>query len=107
MSPTDKQLRHSKLIYYIDELSILLFVMAAVVVAEAFVMRSKGQMATLEVVYLDWLNLIISGVLAIIAYSGLHTVWKYNDKSKLPYMKRVVTGISQGIMWRTIIGWSD
>ena len=105
MSPTDVQLRRSKLIYYIDEFSILLFALVAVIISEAFVMRAKGQMATADVIYLDWVNLIISCILALISYGTLHTQWKYNDKNKAPYFKRVIGAFSQGIMWRTIMGW--
>lgn len=107
MSPDKKQLRRSKFIYYLDEFSILMFALAAVIISEAFIMRAKGMAATTDVIYLDWLNLIISAMLALISYGSLHTQWKYNDKSKPGYYKRVISAISTGVMWRTIMGWKD
>ena len=107
MSPDAKQLRKSKILYFIDEFSILLFALAAVVISEAFIMRAKGQMATTDVIYLDWLNLVISAMLALISYGSLHTQWKYNDKSKPAYYKRVISAVSNGVMWRTIMGWKE
>lgn len=89
--------------YYIDELTILIFVLAGIVLSEAIAQRAKGQMATWDSIYVDTLNLIISALIALIAYSSMHIEFKYNDKQKPPYAKRAANAILSGIAWRTIM----
>lgn len=92
-----------KVWYYIDEFTILLFVLIGIVLSEAIAQRAKGGMATWDSIYIDTLNLAISSLLALIAYSSMHIEFKYNDKQKPPYLKRATNGLLSGIAWRTIL----
>ena len=96
-----------KVIYYIDEFSIFVFSIVSVVIADAVGQRIKGKMASTDVVFLDWLNIVISVFIAVISYGSTYTKFKYNDKEKPPYLKRASVVILQGIAWRTIVGWKD
>jgi hypothetical protein len=96
-----------KFIYYVDEFSIFLFSIAAVVLADAIGQRIKGKMASVDVVFIDWLNVLVSVIIAVISYGSSYTVFKYNDKEKPSYVKRVSAVILQGIAWRTVVGWKD
>ena len=92
-----------KIWYYVDELTILLFVLAGIVLSEAISQRAKGQMATWDSIYIDTLNLIISSMIALIAYSSMYIEFKYNDKQKPSYSKRAANALLSGIAWRTIM----
>lgn len=96
-----------KFVYYIDEFSIFLFSILAVVIADAVGQRIKGKMASTDVVFLDWLNILISVFIAVISYGSTYTKFKYNDKEKPSYIKRASSVLLQGIAWRTIVGWKD
>jgi hypothetical protein len=101
-----KELRRKKAFYYLDEFSIFLFSVAAVIFADAIDQRIKGRNASAEVILLDWLNVLISIFLAIITYGAVHTQFKYSDEDKAPYFKRASTALLQGIAWRSIVGWA-
>ena len=92
--------------YYVDEFTILVFCLIGVMLSEGIRVRAQGQKADLSLVYFDALNVIISGVLAIIGYGALHIQFKYNDRSKPPYIKRAANALMNGIAWRTIMGWT-
>jgi hypothetical protein len=100
-----KARRKAKVLYYIDEFSILLATLLAVVFSDAIATRASGGSATSGDILLDWVNMTISGILALVTYATLHTQFKFNDKKKPPYIKRLTTALSQGIAWRVVIGW--
>jgi len=92
-----------RVIYWIDELSILLVVMLAVIFADALVKRAQGRPAALEDIFLDPLNLILSGVIGMIVYGSIVQSWKVRTE-KPPWPKRAAAAILQGIAWRTLVG---
>ncbi len=98
-----KAIRKAKRFYYLDELSILVFVLMGIVLSEAIAQRANGQMATWTSIYLDTLNLAISAIIALITYSSMHIEFKYNDKTKPSYIKRAANALLNGIAWRTIM----
>ena len=100
-----KAIQRAKFIYYIDEFSVLVATLIAVVFSDAIGKRASGQVAVSGDLLLDWINLIISGILALVTYGTLHTQFVFNDKKKPPYIKRLTTALLQGIAWRSIIGW--
>ena len=100
-----KAMQKAKLIYYIDEFSILLATLIAVIFSDAIAKRASGMAATSGDLMLDWINLVISGILALVTYGTLHTQFVFNDKKKPPYIKRLTTALLQGVAWRSIIGW--
>jgi len=99
-----KALKKAKLLYYIDEFSVLLATLVAVIFSDAMAKRASGQLATSGDLLLDWMNLVLSGILALITYGSLHTQFTFNDKKKPPLFKRLSTAVLQGIAWRSIIG---
>ena len=100
-----KALKKAKLLYYLDEISVLIITLLAVIFSDAISKRASGQVATSGDLLLDWVNLVISGILALVTYGTLHTQFVFNDKKKPPYIKRLTTALLQGIAWRSIIGW--
>lgn len=102
-----KQDIRQRIIYYVDELSILLISVISVILSDAITKRAKGHFATVGDLSLDWLNLLISALLALLSYGMFNTKFKYNDNKKPPYYKRLSTSILNGIAWRTIIGYTE
>lgn len=98
-----KAIRHAQLLYYIDELSILTFVLVGIVLSEAIAQRANGKLATWKDLHLDFLNLIVSSIIALITYSSMHIKFKFNDKQKPSYVKRAANALLSGIAWRTIM----
>ncbi len=100
-----KKILFSKIRYYSDELIIFILLVASIMLADAIDMRVRGKQAVSGVIYFDWLNILISGILAIAFYGSMYTKWKYNDLKKPPLIKRISSAILQGIAWRTTTGW--
>ena len=96
-----------RIVYYLDEMSILFFSVVAVVFSDAITKRARGQLASIDDLALDWLNLLISALLALLTYGMLNTKFKYNDNKKPPYYKRLSNSILNGIAWRAIIGYTE
>jgi hypothetical protein len=92
-----------KVIYWVDELSIFLVVIMAVIFADALVKRSQGHPAALADVFIDPLNLILSAVIGTIVYGSMVQSWKVRA-DKPPWPKRAASAILQGIAWRTLVG---
>jgi hypothetical protein len=96
-----------RVIYYVDELSILLISVISVILSDAITKRARGKLATVGDLALDWLNLLISALLALLSYGMFNTKFKYNDNKKPPYYKRLSNSILNGIAWRAIIGYTE
>lgn len=101
-----KELSTKKRIYYFEEITILLVTLLSVVFSDAIMKRATGELATTNDILFDWVNLIISGILALVSYGTMFTQFTYTDKTKPPLIKRIATAIMNGIAWRTIIGWT-
>ena len=82
-----RALKRAKIIYYLDEMSVLLAVLISVIFSDAIAKRASGQIATTGDLQLDWINLVISSFLALITYGTLHTKFVFNDKKKPLYIK--------------------
>jgi len=93
-----------KILYYVDEISILLFTIGAVVASDALMKRAKGQQASTGDFFTDWLNLGLSIFLALGTYGSMYTKWKFNDSKKPPFPKRLSSAIIKGIGWRAAMG---
>lgn len=103
----EKELFWKKVKYYFQEFFILFMTFVGVLISDAMSQRSKGNIATLNDIYYDWLNLLLSAAGALICYGTLFTKFKYNDSTKPPLIKRGVTALALGIAWRTGIGWAQ
>lgn len=92
-----KEILRSKICYYFDELSVFIFVVIGVIFQQAIIKRAQGQPAYMTDVFLDWLNLMISMIIGLTIYGTVHTQWKFNDKKKAPFIKRLITALSLGM----------
>lgn len=102
-----KKERRAKFLYFLDEFSIFIFVFMGVIFSEAILKRAKGQLATASDLWIDPLNIAISGFIAISAYASVHTRFIYSEKGKPSYIKRVSTAIGMGITWKMLMGLDD
>lgn len=111
MSPVSKEtkekrersIRTKKFLYYLDEILVLLSSTVAVIFTDAIQKRAMGKQAGTGDIMLDWVNVIISAIMAIITYGSMYTKFKYNDESKPPLPKRVANAMLQGIAWQNIV----
>ena len=90
--------------YYIDEMSILLISLLAVIFADSFTKLTMGKAVSWKDFAIGWPRLIVSCFAALAFYGTIHTKWRYNDKAKPEWCKRAATAILQGVAWRTLIG---
>ena len=93
----DKEIRKSKIIYYLDECSIFLFVVIGVIFQQAILKRAMGQKAYITDIFIDWFNLMVSMMIGLTIYGTIHSQWRFNDKKKPPYIKRLITALSLGM----------
>jgi uncharacterized membrane protein len=97
------ELRRKKVIYFIDELSILIVTAFSVLLAEAYKEMMKKGISSWSMVHFDSLAVILASMSSIIIYGILHTKIQYSDKNKPPYLKRAATAILYGIAAQSII----
>ena len=96
--------KKQRVIYYIDEFIVLLFSIIGVIFSEVVNKKAKGLVIDTGDIALDWLNVLISSLLAIIVYSTMNIQFVYNDRAKPPLIKRVANALLQGIAWQSIVG---
>ena len=106
LKKAEKKKVEKKRRYYIEEFTILLVTLLSVVFSDAIMKRASGELATTNDILFDWVNLIVSGILAVVSYGTMFTQFQYSNKTKPPLIKRIATAIMNGIAWRTIIGWT-
>lgn len=82
----------------------MLFAIIGVMISEAIFIYREGGVPTMEDVWKGWLSFILSCLMALMAYGNLHSQFKYNDKQKPPILKRMVTALSMGMSWKTLLG---
>lgn len=98
-----RDVRRLKAAYYAEEVMVLLCTLIGIIVAEAIQKRAKGQPIGSADFFLDWYNLVISTILALIYYGGLYTQWKDFERTKPPLMKRIGTALLTGAGWKAFI----
>jgi hypothetical protein len=96
-----KEETKKKIKYFLDEAIVLLFSIGAIMLSEAVKKRMSGEKAVSGDIYYDWLNVIISGIIAIIVYSSMYIKFDTNFKDKPPLIKRIANAILQGIAWQS------
>jgi len=89
-------------LYYLDEVSVLLLGIVAVVFSEAIKKVVYGKTVTKADLFLGWPQLVVSCVVAIGYYGSVNQIWKFNDRKKPNWFKRASTAILLGISWRDI-----
>ena len=102
-----KKNRLKNILYFIDEFSILLASVVAVISSEVVFKAVKGQKLNSGDIQLNWLNVIISSMIAVITYGSMYTKFKPSDAAKPPYIKRLANALLQGIAWRSLFSLSD
>lgn len=99
-----KQEKKQRVLYYIDELVVLLFSIIGVVCSEVIGKKAKGEIVSSSDIPFDWFNMLISSLIAIIVYSSMNVQFVFNDNKKPPLVKRMANALLQGIAWQTIVG---
>lgn len=94
-----------QILYYIDELSILLITFISVFLSDAVEHVSINGFDGEAELSFEWIEIIIAALLSVVVYASIHSKFRYNDESKPPYIKRVSIAILQGIAWRAVVGW--
>lgn len=100
-----REYRRQRVWYTVDELSIFVVCIVAVVLAGAINQRLQGQRATLDAVWLDPLNLLISLPLSLGAYGFAHSKFRFNDARKPPWWKRATIAVSYALSSTTLTSW--
>jgi len=95
-----------KILYFLDEFVVLVSAIGAIMLSEAVQKRISGERAMVGDVYFDWLNVVISGIIAIIVYSSMYIKWNPEFTDKPPLIKRMASAILQGIAWQSIVSWA-
>jgi hypothetical protein len=106
LTPEQKKARDAarlKVAYYIEEILVLTCTLVGIIVAEAIQKRAKGQPIGSGDLWLDWYNLLISTILALIYYGGLYTNWKDFERTKPALPKRIGTALLTGAGWKAFI----
>jgi hypothetical protein len=87
------------IVHWVDEASVLLIVLAAVVFADAFKKAIRGG----DILWSDFStslpNLMVSSLIAIAVYGSMYTR-PYSEKDKAPFIKRASAAVTQGFCWR-------
>jgi len=94
-----------KLIYFLDETTV--FVVSVVSIIFSDVLQKSiqgGVLVAQDFSHLSWTKIIVASFISIILYGNTNESFKYNDRHKPPFMKRVYNAILHGLAWKTIIG---
>jgi hypothetical protein len=98
-----KELKKYKIIYFVDELSIFLVSIAAVLLSDLVAMAVNRGISNVGDVFITWPQLLIASLITIITYGSMYTNFNYSDKSKPPWIKRAANGALQGIAWKSLV----
>jgi uncharacterized BrkB/YihY/UPF0761 family membrane protein len=100
--------KRKKIFYYIGELCTLGVTLISVVLSDVIASRAKGNAVQTGDIQLDWLNLTISAILALMTYGFGYSDFRYvEDAKKPPLVKRLSNAVLTGIAWRSILGWTN
>lgn len=99
-----KELKRQRILYAIDEISILLLTFISVFLSDTVERFATGINGEPELPF-SWARVMVSGLMAVVVYATIHSKFKYNDRQKPSWWKRASIAVLQGIAWRTIIGW--
>ena len=106
LTPEQKKARdvaRLKRAYVIEEVLVLACTLVGIIVAEAVKKRAEGKPIGAGDFFLDWYNLLISTILALIYYGGLYTNWKDFERAKPALPKRIGTALLTGAGWKALI----
>jgi hypothetical protein len=88
-----------KIVYYLDEILILLIVLISVISADAIHKAIKGKSVGWHDFLISWPNLIVSALVSIFVYGSLYSR-PYSEKEKAPMYRRAAAAVTQGFTWK-------
>jgi hypothetical protein len=95
-------------IYFIDEFSIWLATVVAVLLSDAVRSMAKHKDLTWASLHINSLTVVVASLLSVITYGIMHTkTFKYKDSRKPPYFQRLATALLYGLGWRDLVGIKD
>lgn len=98
-----KRLRGLKRAYVAEEGIVLFCILFGIIVAEAIQKRAEGKTITQADFFLDWYNLVIASVGALIYYGRLYINFKDFERKKPALPKRIAEALLAGAGWKALI----
>ena len=102
MAPQSDKLK--KAWYYFDELIVYFVMFIAIVFSDAVMKMIKDGTVTPHEFALNWVKVIASCLIAILALGTMNDSFIYSDKKKPPLAKRIYNAVLHGIAYKSLIG---